>query len=180
VKVEIFDTGRVAGEASWASAGMLAPGGEYETGSPMTRISLASLASWPAFATELGVAFQNDGAIEVAFTDEEADALRERARHQAEAGIPSEPAHRPECVVARRYPNDAVVDPREVTAALRAACERLRVHIHEQQAVTSLEALANEDVLVAAGAWAAQLLPLQPRRIRCAVICWGGTRSPER
>jgi glycine oxidase len=174
VKVEIFDSGRLAGEASWAGAGMLAPGGEYQAGSPLTAMALASLAAWPEFAAELGVEIRHEGAIETAFSDEEAAALTERAARQAAGGIPSQGTSWPGCVAARFYPNDAVVDPREVTAALRAACERLGVGFHEHQTVQSIEPFVDEGVIVAAGAWSSQLLPNQPRSypVRGHLLGW--------
>ena len=55
-QVTIRDAGRVAGEASWAGAGMLAPGGEFRAESRWTRLAIESLAEYGAFVEELTLA----------------------------------------------------------------------------------------------------------------------------
>ena len=72
--VTIFDSGEAGCEASWAGAGMLAPGGELEEPSPLTQMALSSLAQYPEFVAELhdasgiSIDYQRCGAIEVALT----------------------------------------------------------------------------------------------------------------
>jgi glycine oxidase len=71
-------------------------------------------------------------------------------------------------VSARFYPDDQLVAPREVTSALRIACLRAGVFIHEHEAVTELMPdgsgirtnrgeYADDSVLIAAGAWSSSL-----------------------
>jgi len=180
IEVTVFDSGPAAGEASWAGAGMLAPGGECEADSPMSRMSVASLASYPEFVNELrdssqlGIDFRICGGIELAFTPEEVEALADRANRQASAGIPSESIAWPASTAARFYPRDSVVDPREMTAALQVACQRLGVRVHEREAVTAIDPQGKsvqtterqyscEGVIVAAGAWSSLLLPAARR-----------------
>src|ERR1700679_2246665 len=86
--VTIFDSRETAREASWAGAGMLAPGGEVEDESPLARMALGSLAQYPGFVDELQsisgieIDYQRCGAIELALTETEAAALDRRAARQ--------------------------------------------------------------------------------------------------
>src|SRR5215470_19433411 len=83
--VTLLDSGRMGGEASWAGAGMLAPGGEVEQQSPWLDLALESLRLYPAFVGELeqetglSIDFQQNGAVEVAMTSEEALDLEARS-----------------------------------------------------------------------------------------------------
>src|ERR1700722_16053151 len=80
-KVTIFESCGTACEASWAGAGMLAPGGEVEGPSPLAEMALRSLAQYPGFVDELQaisdfqIDYQRCGAVELALTDAEAEAL---------------------------------------------------------------------------------------------------------
>src|SRR5215472_5859756 len=118
ISVTVFDAGVAGGEASWAGAGMLAPGGEMDESSPLTTMALCSLAMYPAFVeslreeSDIAIDYQRCGAIEVAMNAHEADALEARAARQAALGIRSEPVHHPMGVAARFYPDDALVNPR--------------------------------------------------------------------
>jgi glycine oxidase len=177
-RVRVFDRTCAASEASWAGAGMLAPGGEFESDSPLSRMALRSLALYPEFVSELtaesGVAidYRKCGGIEL-------DAIGAdgavRAARQAEAGIRSEP-----CAFrgkpARFYPDDALVDPRDITRALLVACRARGVAIHENEPVTGVEengrgvttangVYQSDGVVIAAGAWSSGLYPgLRPTR----------------
>src|SRR5581483_9914275 len=150
-RVTILDAGVVGGEASWAGAGMLAPGGEIEHRSAWSDFALESLGLYPAFVTELqdesgcAIDFQRQGAVELAFTETEWEQLASRADAQRELGIASERldaagvralAPLVECAAdckiagALFFPGDAIVDPRHVTSALATACRRRGVEIH--------------------------------------------------
>src|SRR5205085_2752255 len=84
-RVTIVDVGAVGGEASWAGAGMLAPGGEIEQRSPFADFALESLGLYPAFVEELqqesgcSIDYQRLGAVELAITAGEWDHLDARA-----------------------------------------------------------------------------------------------------
>ena len=175
VKVRIFESGQASREASWAGAGMLAPGGELDEASPLTRMALDSLRQYPEFIAELQelsglpIDYQRCGAIEPAFTEAEAEALESRALHQSGIGIRSEPMTYKNSISARFYPDDQLVAPREVTNALRIACLRAGVLIQEHEAVTGLlqdgsgvrtnrGEYPDDSVLIAAGAWSSNLL----------------------
>jgi len=175
IKVIVFDQGEAGGEASWAGAGMLAPGGEMDEASPLTQMAMCALAMYPAFVESLcaasGVAidYQRCGAIEVARSDAEAEALKQRAARQAALGIRSERASHT-AGVALFYPDDALVNPRDIMAALRIACARSGVVIREREPVaeifrdgtgvrTSAGVYRDDGVLLAAGAWSSDLIP---------------------
>ena len=155
---------------------MLAPGGEMDESSPLTTMALCSLAMYPAFVeslreeSDIAIDYQRCGAIEVAMNAHEADALEARAARQAALGIRSEPVHHPMGVAARFYPDDALVNPRDVMAALRIACLRSGVSIREHEPVleiirdgsgvrTTSGEHHDEGVLLAAGAWSSDLIP---------------------
>lgn len=81
-------------------AGMLAPGGEIEQPSPWIDLAIESLRSYPAFIAELEeqtgcqIDFECLGAVELAPSPREWQALEGRARRQSALGIPS-------CALAR-------------------------------------------------------------------------------
>jgi glycine oxidase len=180
IPVTVFDAREAGGEASWAGAGMLAPGGEMDNASPLTEMSLRSLELYPEFVEELrdvsgvSIDFQRCGAVELALDELEAEELERRAARQCAIGIRSEPARHADCVAARFYPDDALVNPRDVMAALRMACLHSGVSIHEHEPVieifpdgsgvhTPRASYRDDGVLIAAGAWSSDLtagLPL--------------------
>lgn len=196
LRVLLLDSGRLGAEASSAGAGMLAPGGEIEERSSCSDLALESLAMYPAFVAELEeetglhIDFQRHGAVDLALTREEWRTLEERGRRQAALGIPSCPltAHdlsqhvpmaRREVTGALFYPQDALVDPRDIMAALCAACRAGGVEIREGTRVTSIlpgtgdvrvqsqnETLHAAVAVLAAGAWSSQIAvpgPALPR-----------------
>ena len=157
----------VFGEASWAGAGMLAPGGEFVSRSRWAEFALESRALYPAFVAELegetgvGIDYRRCGAVEIARTEAEWQDLLARRAAQAELGIRAEVT-----VGGLYYPDDALVDPRDVTRALRCACEKRGVRINEQTRVmavrvtagradveTSGGMLSGSAAVLAAGAW---------------------------
>jgi glycine oxidase len=177
VRVTVLDRGSAAGEASWAAAGMLAPGGEFEHGET-ARFAVESLRVYPEFVRELKettgcpIDFRVCGTLEI---DSDADPER-----QAQVGIRSYPVSLAEASklapgmaplegALQFYPDDALVDPREACAALLVACRALGVRIVEQcevQAIgvretvkleTSQGVFEGERMAVAAGAWSGGL-----------------------
>jgi glycine oxidase len=189
-RVIVFDAKGAAGEASWAGAGMLAPSGEVESDVALAKMALRSLGMYPEFVRELeeesglAVEYRKHGAIEVAIDNASAAALTQKAARQSAIGIPSEPC-RYRGQEARLYPDDAIVDPRAVTAALLKACRRRGIAIREHEPV--LQVLANgcgvrtardehycDRVLIAAGAWSSTLFPRLPRvfPVRGHLLCF--------
>jgi glycine oxidase len=162
LRITILDAGSLGGEASWAGAGMLAPGGEIEQRSPLLDLALESLGLYRGFVEELqaesgaAIDYQERGAVDVAFSREEWERLWARAALQGRNGIPSEPLDAAsgdlrrlaplverEIVGALFFPRDALVNPRHVIYALHSACERRGVEIHEHRPVTGLRLRAD-------------------------------------
>lgn len=173
LRVVLLDAGQMGTEASWAAAGMLAPGGEVEGESPWTAFALKNLRIYPDFVAELEgetgqrIDFQRLGAIEVALSETEWPTLTARAVAQGEVGIPSceltaEDLRREippvACDVAGGffYPEDAHVNPRDLMRALRCALLSRGVEIREGTPVTEIRPNARDaEVLTASGALSA-------------------------
>jgi glycine oxidase len=171
--VTLVDAGKVGGEASWAGAGMLAPGGEVTGRTEWSDFAVDSLHLYPQFIAELeresgcSIDYQRNGAIEIAASEEDWPDLQERAARQRDMGIPSVPARREHALF---YPEDAVVDPRDATRALLAACRLRGVRVEENLPVTAIHAalgsvtvetsaggMAARSAVVAAGAWSGSI-----------------------
>jgi glycine oxidase len=182
--VTVHEKGVIGGEASSAGAGMLAPGGEFEDDSELTRLALESRGLYPAFVAELqreaGVAIdlRESGALDVAYSTEELALLHRRAERQTAIGIPSKqlkpgqiaifwPRLRTESLAGGYfYPADACVNPREVLAALRLCCQKSGVRLLEHSQVMTValnssgvlvDGLEHDFVVIAGGAWSASI-----------------------
>jgi glycine oxidase len=173
MRVTLIDAGKAGAEASWAGAGMLAPGGEVTERTEWSDFALHSLQLYPGFIAELEqesgctIDYQRCGAIEITTTEADWAELQERASKQRELGIPSVPAKRE---YALFYPEDASVDPRDVTRALLVACRRRQVCVYENSPVTGIQAaldsiavetpigrLAAATAVLSAGAWSGSI-----------------------
>jgi glycine/D-amino acid oxidase-like deaminating enzyme len=150
---------------------MLAPGGEVAGRTGWAEFAVESLALYPAFVAELEnetgltIDYRCCGAMEIARTEAEWQDLLARRAVQSELGI------RAEIVDGGLfYPGDGLVDPRDVTRALRCACQKRGVRILEQTRVLAIRvAAARVDVetaggvlfgsaaVLAAGAWSGAL-----------------------
>jgi len=178
-QVTVFDRREALHEASWAAAGMLAPGGEIDSDTTLAKMALRSLSLYPEFIRDLeeesgvSVEYRQCGAIDVAFDEAQNRALTEKAARQAQMGIVSEP-----CLYrglpARHYPGDAVVDPLSINDALLAVCRQRGIAIREHEPVTGIVAngcglrtargeYVSDRVLIAAGAWSSLLSAGLPR-----------------
>jgi glycine oxidase len=188
LSVSILDAGTVGGEASWAGAGMLALGGEVEARDMWSDLALESLGMYPDYVAQLEaesgipIDYRRCGAVEVAFECEEYQALARRAELQRPLGIPSlvldgselrklVPLFDRESTGAVFYPADAIVDPRDITRALRTACSSAGAEIREGWRAARIKLSAgsvhieNErgDVfhaaaaVLAAGAWSSEI-----------------------
>lgn len=167
---------------------MLAPGGEIDTPSELATLALESRRLYPSFIRELtetsglAIDFQELGAVDLAYSADELDALEARAARQAVIGIESKavlparvaafwPRVRTDRLVgARFYPGDGLVNPREVVVALCAVCRGLGVRMVQNCAVREIEDRGGEVLvgtaegsatydaaLVAAGAWSGSI-----------------------
>jgi glycine oxidase len=155
--VRLFDSGRVGGEASWAGAGMLAPGSEFLRQSQWTELALESLDEYPGYVEELRqesgleIDYIGCGAIEYPAAPEDWPGMRERGESQRAYGLACEVGEN-----ALRYPRDAVVDPRQVMGALAEACRRRGVEIHEGAPLNHYDT-QGAPLVIAAGAWSGRL-----------------------
>jgi len=191
-RVNVFNAGgprqgRSCVAATWASAGLLAPGAEAEpTEDALHEFSVRSLTMWTAFARELEAAahvpldFREHGALVVALTRDDVCRLEHAHRDHERLGTHQQWLTRTEVgalepdlaatvLAARLLPNDRQIDPRAVLVALRDVLLASGVTMHqrwidgvsldgEQPRVVGHELDFPADyVVVAAGAWSRQL-----------------------
>ena len=187
-RVTLFDARSMGSEASWAGAGMLAPGAEVTAASTWSSLAQASARAYPEFVRELtaetglAIDYRCDGAVEVAVTAAEITGLDARVRSQEPLGIRSEPLDRAALIRlvpgvnlpadghARYFPGDAIVDPRDVMRALKAACAIRGITVREGEPVSMVSwsgggvrlsaasGLVEADAAVlAAGAWSSEV-----------------------
>jgi len=179
LQVTLIDAGQAGREASWAGAGMLAPGGEVTERTDWSIFALHSHSLYSGFIAELEqetgckIDYQTNGAIEIATNESEWVEIRARAEKQRELGIEScnldgvelSPIS-PRAYGGLFYPGDAVVDPRHVMRALLAACGSRHVRVLEHTEACGLCSTSGSVVVetksgpltakvavLAAGAW---------------------------
>jgi glycine oxidase len=164
-RVTLFDKGSIGGEASWAAAGMLSPGGEIEGPSDLATLASESRRLYSGFigelekASGLAIDYQECGALDVAYSRHEWEVLQARVVRQAATGIRSKqvpvgdvstfwPRVRREGLVgAFFYPDDAMVNTREEMVALAAACRRSGVSVRQNCPVYKAEISEEEGKL---------------------------------
>jgi glycine oxidase len=184
LEVAVLDRGELGRGASHVAAGMLAAVAEADPQErELLELNLRSARRWPSFADELrdvtgiDVAYRRCGSLPLARDRDEAEAVeRERALRErlglrverllASAARRREPALAPTLRLALALPDDHAVEPRRVVAALVEACSRAGVRLHPNTAVTDVAALPAEHVVVAAGAWSAQLGDVAVRPVK--------------
>ncbi len=155
-EVEIYDRGLAGRGATWAAAGMIAPGAELkEESDELARFARASRAAWPDFAAELetesacSIGYSEPGSLIMAFDEARAQAFEQRAGHLVSSGAEAEwlgPAvlRKREKLLsselhgALHIPGDAQVDNRLAGEALRAALVRRNVAVHENSEIRGL------------------------------------------
>jgi glycine oxidase len=151
LQVTLIDAGQAGREASWAGAGMLAPGGEVTEQTDWSAFALHSHSLYSGFVAELEqetgckIDYQTNGAIEIATNENEWAEVRARAEKQRSLGIESHDLDgaevrpfSPLACGALFYPGDAVVDPRDVMRALLAACRSRHVRVLELTAALGI------------------------------------------
>jgi glycine oxidase len=182
-EVELYDRGLAGRGATWAAAGMIAPGAELKDESEeLAAFARRSRAAWPGFAAELeaesgcGIGYSEPGSLILALNDERASVLAQHARELNPFGaewlapqtVPQrEPLVSPDVRGALYIPDDAQVDNRFTAEALRIALARRNIVIHENTEVRGLfitdhrvrgivcakGTVAGDAVIVASGAW---------------------------
>ena len=146
LKVAVFDTQKPGREASWASAGMISPSPESPAMASLLPLSLASVRLYPEFigpVEELSgqsVGYRKDGALDIAFTEEEARGLSEMLPQHRASGLRAElvnlqqarelqPLLSSEVCSAIHRPDEASLDNRLFTEATLEAARRKGVEI---------------------------------------------------
>jgi len=198
LSVVVFDRGELGAATTRVAAGMLAPSSEADAQErALLALGLESARMWPAFADELrdvggvDVGLRTEGTLAVARDGDEKSALEreldlfDRLGLRARRLLPSaartlEPALAPSIRMAVEFPDDHSVDPRALTDALVAACERAGVELRPHTEVTSLDALDAAQVVIAAGPWSAGLAPLPVRPVKGQTIRLRGAPMLER
>ncbi|HYM19013.1 MAG TPA: glycine oxidase ThiO [Micropepsaceae bacterium] len=158
--VEIFDRGLAGRGATWASAGMLAPGAELgPEPSPLATLAHNSRNAWPEFARELQsesgteLGFRQDGTLMIAWNEVSALPLNKRAALLLAHGMdaawlnPTDVLKRENMLAsditgALFVGGDAQVDNRALTDAFRVVLRKRAVVLRENCAV---EKIVTED-----------------------------------
>lgn len=173
LSVLIVDAQGPGAGASGVAAGMLAPVTEAEFGEEeLLRLNLEAHARWQEFAPELGAELHHrrEGALLVAADRDDAESLHRLHRFQLSLGLdaewltPSEcrrrePGLSPRCGGGIFAPHEQHLDPVAVASALVAKGLEIRagdpvaaVDAHGVR-LRSGQALAAEQVVIAAGCW---------------------------
>lgn len=179
VATEVIERGICGRGASWAAAGMLAPGGELN-GHDSAVVTFAHHAHemWPSFAAELeqasgmSLSYARSGSLMIADSEESATRLRQMAGVSArwlsgEELLAREPLLSPSLPGGLEIANDAQVDNRAVCDALCAALRAKGALIHEnceatslliergsaRAAITSFGTMETDVIVLATGAW---------------------------
>jgi glycine oxidase len=172
MRVTLLDRGEPGGGASWVAAGMLAPVTEARlTELPLLELGVASARLYSDLVLELreqtGIdpGYERCGTLVVARDRDDAEALERELEVHRRLGLPVarlrpsearrlEPALAPTTRLALEVEDDHAIDPRRLTAALVRACAQSGVELRTSTPVESIEQLAADQVVVAAGAWA--------------------------
>jgi glycine oxidase len=169
IAVEILERGLAGRGATWASAGMIAPGAEIgERSSAIAQYARNARAKWPRFAAELEAAsgqcisYRESGSLLTAESAERARVLETQAPKLAQEGVAAawlfadalrarEPLLSPDLLGALHIADDAQVDNRalgdglriaaaKAGAAIRELCEVRSLVVHEGRALAVLTA----------------------------------------
>jgi len=141
-RVTLLEAQRYFGQSSWAGAGMLSPHGERFPSEQWRARALESLGLFPGFVEEL--ARESGDAID--FTLCGAVEMIDGVEH--------------------RYPDEAIVNPRDLGAALRTLLKEHGVRILQYQPAVEIlrdgerwlvDRLSADALVIAAGAWSGQL-----------------------
>jgi glycine oxidase len=168
VKVLVVDRQEPGREASFASAGMLAPYTEAEEDTPLLRLAIASREIYPDFLREIesetgrSAHYRDDGALFLAHGDHEAQLLSSRYDWQRRMGFAVErltgnaiqsadPALSPEIKMALFYPGDHQLDNRALVDALLAGIRKKGVEVRASRPVQKLLKQGNVITGVEAG-----------------------------
>jgi glycine oxidase len=144
-KVILLERTAIGAEASSAAAGILGGQLEAHADGPMTRLCLASRERFPVWVRDLtretgvDIGYHASGAMKIAMSRAALEGLVAMSAWQREAGLRVEVldakaarALEPslgDVAGAVRFPDDGLIDPPRLLAALRVACERAGVDV---------------------------------------------------
>jgi glycine oxidase len=184
--VTVFDRAQPGLGATWASAGMIAAGGELGAAqTPDAEFAHHSSSLWPGFATEIeeasgqSVLYRRCGALMVARSAEEVAALEVwpgTERLDARQALAKEPMLTPDIAGAVWAPDEAEVDSRALGHALARAFVRaggtlvpneivLQIKVEGDRAVSVATPFTRHEAdafILAAGAWSGEVDGLPP------------------
>ena len=182
-EVELYDRGLAGRGATWAAAGMIAPGAELtDESEELAAFARRSRAAWPRFAAELeaesgcSIGYSEPGSLILTLDNTRAHALVEHAKQLKAFGgewlAPQtlrqrEPLVSPDVRGALYIPGDAQADNRLTADALRIVLAGRNIAIHENTEVRGLlvtdhrvrgivcakGTVAGDAVIMASGAW---------------------------
>jgi glycine oxidase len=146
LQVLVLERNEAGREASYASAGMLAPYTEAEEDTPLLRLAIASREIYPAFLHEIesetgmSANYRDEGALFLSLDEYETKALVSRFEWQRKMGFAverlqgrelqsAEPSLSHSIQLALFYPGDHQLDNRAWLAVLQAALKKRGVEI---------------------------------------------------
>jgi glycine oxidase len=157
LRTTILERGELAGEASRAAAGMVAPQAETDRPGPLLRLAVQSRERYPQWVAQLqeesglDVEYRTDGILYVALDTRDARALGARARWQRQLGLRVEaitiraarrmaPVLPSRLHLALHFPDDHRVNNERLAVAAGVAARRSGVDIHEHAQALCVEA----------------------------------------
>jgi glycine oxidase len=203
LRVCVLERDRVGAGASRVAAGRLAPISEADFGEEaLLRLNLAAAERWPSFAAELSaeVGYERRGSVYVALDRDELEALARlhelRRSLSLESSLLSgsgcrrlEPGLATRVAGGLHAPGEAQADPRRLLAVLAGQIQGAGGEIRSGVEVTEVGpdlarcgdgSAVTGRVVVASGAWAAQLVPLPVRPVKGQILRLRGPLPAER
>ena len=167
-RITIIDSGKLAAEASWAAAGMLAPDIETDATDLFHRFGTESLAHYPDLAdslldeTGIDIGLDRSGTLCPAFSEREAAELHETYERQKVRPVVVDHLSKPQIIDLEPsissavveglfYLNNWQVDNRKLTEALKRSAEISGINVIEDTQVTDVRDQGHGAVAVTSG-----------------------------
>lgn len=151
VNITVLDRGADLAEgASKANSGIVHAGFDAHPGTLKAKLNVAGAQMYPALAKELGVPYQQAGAMVLAFQEEDRATIETLYQQGIENGVPDlriiehdeilqmEPNTNPQVICALYAPTSGLVSPYEMTFALADHAAVNGVQFRFEEEVTSL------------------------------------------
>jgi glycine oxidase len=190
-QVVLLDRGEPGRAASWAGAGILAPGAKRMPAEPMAALRSLSARVYPEWAerlkaeTGLDTGYRRCGGLEIAWDEAGARALEAKAQLWEQEGVAHgrlvdreiqavEPAVSPHILMAYHLPGRAQVRNPRLLKALQMACQARGVDLRPSQAVLGLEVAGERAVGVRTVGG-----PIAADSVVLAAGAWSGSLLPD-